>query len=188
MDVPEPWLEAPVIAEEQRTAAVLNHEWCLGERLLPRKTTKERATNATHDNEVIRALITLMSLNEPGITCEKTKALDLQDIPVMAACNLDAMLWQVQALNTQAIIPDLTPLLTRLRYQYHTTWVKGVPISHQQEVQVHIYHNKRNHISASPWDKQRQHAASGENAARDRTHRAATITYHPWLAPYGGTN
>ena len=49
------------------------------------------------------------------------------------------MVWQEQALKTQAAHPSLTPVLTRTGHQYRTMWVKGVPISHKGEVQVHVY-------------------------------------------------
>ena len=81
-----------------------------------------------------------MSLNEPGALYDATKALDLQDVPIMAKCDPDAMVWQEQALKTQTTHPRLTPILTRTGHQYRTTWVKGVPISHNSEVQVHIHH------------------------------------------------
>ena len=51
-----------------------------------------------------------------------------------------AALWQEQALKTQAICPNLTPVLTRTGHQDRTTWVKGVPISHKGKVQVHVHH------------------------------------------------
>ena len=68
-----------------------------------------------------------MSLNEPGALYGATKAPDLQDVPVMAKCGPDAMVWQEQALKTQTTHPSLTPILTRTGHQYRTTWVKGVP-------------------------------------------------------------
>ena len=58
-------------------------------------------------------------------------------MPVMAKCDPDGMVWQEQALKTQAAHPNLTPVLTRTGPQYCTTWVKGVPMSHKSEVQVH---------------------------------------------------
>ena len=82
-----------------------------------------------------------MSLNEPGALYDATKAPDLQDVPIMAKCDLDAMVWQEQALKTQTAHPSLTPILTRTGHQYRTTWVKGVPMSHKSEVQVHIHHH-----------------------------------------------
>ena len=82
-----------------------------------------------------------MSLNEPGALYDAAKAPDLQDIPVMAQCDPDAMLWQERALKTQAANPSLTPVLTRTGHQYRTTWVKGVPISHKGEVHVHVHHH-----------------------------------------------
>ena len=51
------------------------------------------------------------------------------------------MVWQEQALETQAVCPNVTPVLTRTGHKYHTTWVKGVPISHKGEVQVHVHHH-----------------------------------------------
>ena len=75
-----------------------------------------------------------MSLNEPGALYDAAKAPDLQDVPVMARCDPDAMLWQEQALKTPVTHPGLTPILTRTGHQYRTTWVKGVPISHKSEV------------------------------------------------------
>ena len=81
------------------------------------------------------------SLNQPCDVYDTTKAPDLQDIPVMAGCDPDAMLWQEQALKTHTTSPNLTPVLTTKGYQYRTTWVKGVPISHRIEVQVHVHHH-----------------------------------------------
>ena len=72
-----------------------------------------------------------MSLNELGALYDVAKARDLQDVPVMAKCDPDAMVWQEQALKTQAAHPSLIPVLTRAGHQYRTTWVKGVPISHK---------------------------------------------------------
>ena len=82
-----------------------------------------------------------MSLNEPGALYHAAKALDLQDVPIMAKCDPDAMMWQEQALKTQAVCTSLTPVLTRTGHHYRTTWVKGVPISHKGEVQVHVQHH-----------------------------------------------
>ena len=82
-----------------------------------------------------------MSLNKPGALYNAAKAPDLQNVPVMAKCDSNAMVWQEQALKTQAVCPNLTPVLTRTRHQYRTTWVKGVPISHKGEVQVHVHHH-----------------------------------------------
>ena len=62
-------------------------------------------------------------------------------MPVMAKCDPDGMVWQEQALKTQAAHPNLTPVLTRTGPQYCTTWVKGVPMSHKSEVQVHVHHH-----------------------------------------------
>ena len=50
--------------------------------------------------EVTTALVTLMSLNEPGALYDATKAPDLQDVPIMAKCDPDTMVWQEQALKT----------------------------------------------------------------------------------------
>ena len=82
-----------------------------------------------------------MSLNEPGALYDAAKAPDLQDVPVMARCDPGATLWHEQALKTQAARPSLTPILARTGHQYRTTWVKGVPISHKSEVQVHVHHH-----------------------------------------------
>ena len=87
------------------------------------------------------ALVTLMSLNDPGALYDAAKAPHLQDVPVMAKCDPDAMVWQEQALKTEAAHPSLTPVLTRTGHQYRTTWVKGVPIFHKSEVQVHVHHH-----------------------------------------------
>ena len=92
-------------------------------------------------NEVTTALLTLMSLNEPGALYDTAKAPDLQDVPIMAKCDPHAMVWQEQALKTQVVCPNLTPVLTRTGHQYRTTWVKGVPISRKGEVQVHVQHH-----------------------------------------------
>ena len=51
------------------------------------------------------------------------------------------MVWQEQALKTKVAHPSLAPVLTRTGHQYRTTWVKGVPISHKSEVQVHVHHH-----------------------------------------------
>ena len=104
----------------------------------PRQGPPRAIKARTH--EVTTALVTLMTLNEPGALSEAAKAPDLQDIPVMAKWGLDAMVWQEQALKTQAICPSLTPVLTRTEHEYRTTWVKGVPISHKGEVPVHVHH------------------------------------------------
>ena len=82
-----------------------------------------------------------MCLSEPGALYDAANARDLQDVPVMARCDPDAMVWQERALKTQAAHPSLTPILTRTGHQYRTTWVKGVPISHKSEVQVHVHHH-----------------------------------------------
>ena len=82
-----------------------------------------------------------MSLNEPGALYDAAKAHDLQDVPVMAKCDPDAMVWQEQALKIQAAHPSLTPVLIRTGHQYRTTLVKGVPKSHKGEVQVQIHHH-----------------------------------------------
>ena len=83
-----------------------------------------------------------MSLNEPGALYDAAKAPYLQDVPVTAGCDPDAMLWQEQALKTQLTHPSLTPILARTGHQYHTTRVRGVPISHKGEVQVHVHHHQ----------------------------------------------
>ena len=82
-----------------------------------------------------------MFLNRRGTLYDAAKALDLQAVPVVAKCDPDAMVWQEQALQPQAARPSLTPVLTRTGHQYRTTWVKGVPISHKGEVQVHMHHH-----------------------------------------------
>ena len=51
------------------------------------------------------------------------------------------MLLQQQALKTDMNTPNVTPVLTRTGYPYHTTWVKGVPISHKSEVELHVPHH-----------------------------------------------
>ena len=53
----------------------------------------------------------------------------------------DTMLWQKQALKTQVTRTSLTPISARTGHQYRSTWVKGVPISHKCEVQVHVHHH-----------------------------------------------
>ena len=82
-----------------------------------------------------------MSLNEPGALYDAAKAPDLKDVPVMAKYHPDAMVWQEKALKTQAVCPNLTPVLTRTGHRYRTTWVKGVPIPHKGEVQVQVHHH-----------------------------------------------
>ena len=68
-----------------------------------------------------------MSLNKPGALYNAAKAPDLQDVPVIGKCDPDAMVWQEQALKTQAVCPNLIPVLTRMGHQYRTTWVKECP-------------------------------------------------------------
>ena len=82
-----------------------------------------------------------MSLNKPGVVYDTAKLPDLRDIPVMAGCDADTMPWQKKALKSHTSGPDFTPILTRTGYQYRTTWVKGVPISHKGEIQVHVHHH-----------------------------------------------
>ena len=82
-----------------------------------------------------------MSLHAPGALYDAAKAPELQDVPVIAKCDADAMVWQEQALKTKAAHPSLTTVLTRTGHRYRTTWVKGVPISHKSEVQVHVHHH-----------------------------------------------
>ena len=60
------------------------------------------AVSNTRNRETL--LVTLMSLNEPD-----AKALDLQDMPIMAECDPDAMLWQEQALRGCTATLNLTP-------------------------------------------------------------------------------
>ena len=98
-------------------------------------------TARAHSHGIINALITLMFLNEPGALYNAAKGPDLQDVPVMAGCDPDAMLWQEQALKTRVTHPSLTPIVARTGHQYRTTWVKGVPICHKSEVQVHFHHH-----------------------------------------------
>ena len=50
-----------------------------------------------------------MSLNEPGALYNATKAPDLQDVPIMAKCDPDAMVWQEQALKNPDSPPQLNP-------------------------------------------------------------------------------
>ena len=59
----------------------------------------------------------------------------------MAGWYPDAMFWPEQALKTQVIHPSLNPILARTGHQYPTTWVKGVPISDNSDVQVHVHHH-----------------------------------------------
>ena len=80
-----------------------------------------------------------MFLNEPGVPYDPAKASDLQEITIMAGRDPDAMLWQQQALKTRTDTPNLTPILTKTGYQYQTTWVKGVAMSHKREIHVHIH-------------------------------------------------
>ena len=82
-----------------------------------------------------------MSLNEPGALYDAAKAPDLQDVPVMAKCDPEAMVWQEQALKTQAVCPNLTPVLTRTGHRYRAAWVRGGSISHKGELQVHVHHH-----------------------------------------------
>ena len=82
-----------------------------------------------------------MSLNEPRAVYNAAKAPDLQDVPAIAGCDPNAILWQEHTLETQVTHPSLIPILARTGHQYRTTWVKGVPISQKKEVQVHVHHN-----------------------------------------------
>ena len=66
-----------------------------------------------------------MSLNEAGALYDTAKAPDLQDVPIMAKCDPEPMVWQEQALKTQAVCTNLTSVLTRTEHQYRTTWVKA---------------------------------------------------------------
>ena len=109
--------------------------------MLPRRARPPPWATKANTHEVTNALVTLMSLNKPGALYNAAKAPDLQDVPVMARCDPDEMVWQEQALKNQAAHPNLTPILTRTGHQYRTTWVKGVPISHRREVQVHVHHH-----------------------------------------------
>ena len=77
-------------------------------------------------HEVTAALVTLMSLNEPGAPYDAAQARDLQDVPIMAKCAPDAMVWQEEALKTQALCPNMTPVLTRTGHQYRTMWQLNV--------------------------------------------------------------
>ena len=77
-----------------------------------------------------------MFLNEPGVLYDAAKASHLQDIPIMAGCDPDAVLWQELALKTRTATPNLTPVLTRTGYKSRTTWVRVLPISHKHQVQV----------------------------------------------------
>ena len=140
-DVPQTWLEEPDIPEEQRVATAINHKLRLGQGLLPRRARDPPGATKARVREVTTALVTLMSLNEPGALYDAAKAPDLQDVPIMAKCDPDAMVWQEQAHKTQAVCPNLTPVLTRTGHQDRTTWIKGVPISHKGEVQVQVHHH-----------------------------------------------
>ena len=140
-DVPQTWLGEPDIPEEQRVATAINHKLRLGQSLLPRPARDPPEATKARAHEVTTALVTLMSLNEPGALYDAAEALDLQDLPIMANCDPNAMVWQEQALKAEAVCPNVTPVLTRTGHRYHTTWVKGVPISHKGEVQVHVHHH-----------------------------------------------
>ena len=129
------------VPEEQRLATAINLKLRLGQRLLPRRARDPPEATKARTHEVTNVLVTLMSLNKPGALYDAAKAPDLQDVPVMAKCDPHAMVWQEQALKTQAAHPSLTPVLTRTGHQYRTTWVSGVPISHKGEVQVHVHHH-----------------------------------------------
>ena len=79
-----------------------------------------------------------MSLNKPGVVYDPTKDSNLQDNPIMAGCDPEAMLWQEQALKTCTDTPNLTQNLTITGYQSENTWRKGVPMSHKRQVHVHV--------------------------------------------------
>ena len=73
---------------------------------------------------------------------DPAKASDLQDIPIIAGYDPNAMQWQDQAPKTRTDTPNLTPNLTRTGYQYQPTWVRGVPMSHKHRVQVHVHRHQ----------------------------------------------
>ena len=108
---------------------------------LQRRARGPLGATKVHTHEITNALMTLMSLNKPGALYDAAKAPDQQDVPVMARCDPEAMVWQEQALRTQAAQPSIAPIVTRTGHQYRNTWVKGVPISHKSEVQVQAHHH-----------------------------------------------
>ena len=108
--------------------------------MTPGPTDARETTSAKPPTgKVTAALVALMSLNEPGVVYDPAKASDLQDIPIIAGCEPDAMLWQEPALKTRTDTRNLTPILTRTGYQYQTTWVTGVPMSHKREIHVQVH-------------------------------------------------
>ena len=108
-DLPEAGLEEPNIPDEQQLAAAISHKLRLGRH--------EKPINRTHAKEVTTALVTPMSQDEPGVMYDTNMAWDLQDIPVMTGCILNATLWQELALKTHMTNSNLSPVLTRTGYQ-----------------------------------------------------------------------
>ena len=120
-------------------ATALVHKLRLGGRLLAQLTHRETTTAKPRTGKVTAALVSMMSLKEPGVVYDLAKASDSQDIPIMAECDPDAMLWQEQALKTRTDTPNLTPALTRTGYQYQTTWVRPVLISDKRKIHVPVH-------------------------------------------------
>ena len=83
--------------------------------------------------------ITILSQDEPGILYTTNKSRDLQTLPLLPDTDPDVLLWQEQALKQWGPPPPLTPLTTRRGHTYNTTWTKGVPITHCQDIQVHTH-------------------------------------------------
>ena len=104
---------------------------------------REITTTKPPTGKVTAALVTPISLNQPGVVYDPGKASDLHDMPNMAGCDPDALLCQEQVLKIRTDTPNLTPILTRTGYQYQTTRVKGVPISHKREINVHVHGHLR---------------------------------------------
>ena len=89
----------------------------------------------THTKSPMRSSLSCPSTNEAPCTTR----------PKVRTCKT-CLSWQgatqqQQALKAHAAHPSLTPILTRTGHQYRTRAVKGVPISHKGEVQVHDQHH-----------------------------------------------
>ena len=97
-DMPAAWLEEPNIAEEEELVAAFSHKVRLEQRLPIGWAPCDKLTNRARTNKVTAALVTLISLNEPGVVydADSTTRLDgLTHQPVLpgpCTCGGDAEL------------------------------------------------------------------------------------------------
>ena len=77
---------------------------CLGQWLQARWARRGQPINRAHTHKVTAALVTLMSLEEPGVVYQRAGASVIQDVPVMAGCDLHAVLWQEEAPKTHTTL------------------------------------------------------------------------------------